>query len=192
MAGAGIGVIAAQSGGTGQATQQLQELGDKGSDRAVVATVNSDSITRREVDVAQALTAVDGLKGPDGAAAGQTRDEILQGLIDSRLLSQAAAKSGTRVSEDEVTAWIQNAVVGPYNAPTFPEQQRKLIDAQFRAMGTSVAQALTAPIVRAAYRRIILTSRWLNATGQDRQSILARLRGQADVQVFPAVLNERR
>lgn len=119
----------------------------------VVAVVNDDVITMSEVNeegggffqkiIEQAPAA------ELSAALGRAREEVLDGLIDKKLIAQEAAKQNVTVTEAELEAALQQMIVGNNMSP---DQFRD----QLRNMG------MTEEVYRNNLKNQILQSKLLN------------------------------
>lgn len=191
-AGIGAVVATAQTDGSDVATQALQTLTARGKDDAIVATVNGVPITRRQVDVGVAIAQQPNVGDSSGRPLGRDRSAILQQLIDDEILGQAAEAAGVTVTDDEVSMAIRAGITDPYNDPATTPAMRKLMDENFRAMGTTVDAASTDPAVRHAMRNFVLIQRFALKSGRSRADLLAAAKPSARVETFPDVLNAPR
>jgi hypothetical protein len=185
-------VSAAQSGSDG-GIQKLNALATRGPDTAVVAIVNGQAITRREIDIDAAMlqsAQASGASGQDIAAV--SKEDLLNNTIDDVLLAQAATKAGVVVTEAEVSQMINAGIVAPLSSSSTPENIRKLSLAALAANGVSLANVETDPGARAAFREFELDNRYVGLSKQSRAELVAAAKATATIQTFPDVLNASR
>lgn len=167
----------AAEGETDAAAQALSVLSKDGPDQSPVATVNGVPISSTTLQVHVATA---GLMG----AESKSKRELLDDLIDSELLAQAAVKAGVQVSDDEVDGAIRAGILDPLNAKTTPDDIRRVIVETLKAQGVTPETALENAGVRKAYAEVVLRGRYLQQTGSTRDEVLPELRKAADIRVF--------
>ena len=184
-----VGVGIAQSG-SDVGIQELYALATAGPDTAVVAIVNGQPITRREIDIDAAMlqaAAALGLSGQSGTSI--SKADLLNNTIDDVLLAQAATKAGIEVTEAEVSQMINAGIVAPLSSPSTPANIRKLSLAALAANGVSLANVETDPGTRAAFRQFELDNRYVGQSKEPRAELVAAAKATATIQTFPDVLN---
>jgi len=187
-----VGVGIAQSG-SDVGIQELYALATAGPDTAVVAIVNGQPITRREIDIDAAMLQSAEASGASGASgqsgASISKADLLNNTIDDVLLAQAATKAGIEVTEAEVSQMINAGIVAPLSSPSTPANIRKLSLAALAANGVSLANVETDPGTRAAFRQFELDNRYVGQSKEPRAELVAAAKATATIQTFPDVLN---
>jgi hypothetical protein len=187
-----VGVTMAQSDSAG-GIQELNALATAGPDTAVVAIVNGQPITRREIDIDAAMLQSAEAAGASGqSGATNSKEELLNNTIDDVLLAQAATKAGVVVTEADVSQMINTGIVAPLSSPSTPENIRKLSLAALAANGVSLANVETDPGTRAAFRQFELDNRYVGQSKESRAELVAAAKTTATIQTFPDVLNAGR
>lgn len=159
---------------TDAATASLRSLSALGVDNSPVATVNGVPITKTTLEIHVATADLLGL----GAAS---RSELLQDLVDSELLRQAATAAGVSVSPDEIDAAIRAGLIEPLRNNDLPPDIRGLLEQSLKAQGVTLDSAMADPRLRAAYEGLVLRGRYLEKLGKTRTEILPDLRARASV-----------
>lgn len=167
----------AAEGETDAAVKALSVLSVTGPELSPVAIVNGVPITMATLRI-HAVTA--GLFGVDS----KSQQELLNGLIDSELLAQAAVKAGVEVSSDEVDGAIRSGILDPLSAKTTPKDVRDLIIETLKAQGVTPGTVLESPGVRKAYTGLVLRGRYLLQAGATSDELLPGLRESADIRIF--------
>jgi parvulin-like peptidyl-prolyl isomerase len=161
---------------TEAAAESLRKMGEQGVDQSPVATVNGVAIPRTTLEVHVATADLLGL----GTA---TRRELLQDLVDSELLRQAAVEAGIQVSDDEVDAAIRAGLVDPLRGQ-LPLDLRQLLEAGLKAQGVTAESALDDARVRSAYAGLVLRGRYLQKLGKSASEVLPELRSRASIVII--------
>src|SRR5438046_7577814 len=95
-------------GGVDAAANALDHLAAKGADTAVVADVNGLPVSRRALNVLAAASVMNGGTDASGRPLAQlSRRELLDGIVDSILLAQAAEAAGVVVTDDDVSLMVK-------------------------------------------------------------------------------------
>jgi hypothetical protein len=156
----------------------------------VVADVNGVPVTRRALDVLAAATVMNGGTDASGRPLTQlSRRELLDGIIDSILLAQAAEAAGVVVTDDDVSLMVKNSISGPLSDGNLPKDYQRFLESSLKAMGTTVEDAPRDPELRAAYRRFLLTQRYVTQSNKSRPDLVAVARASASIRIFDDVLN---
>lgn len=162
---------------TENATAALNNLSSGGVDNSPIATVNGVPLTRTTLEIHVATADLLGL----GAA---TRDELIQDLVDSEILRQAASAAGIEVAEEEVDAAIRAGLIEPLQDKSLPPDVRDLLEAALKAQGLTVDSAVKDVRLRSAYEGLILRGRYLLAIGKSRTEVMPDLRANSTVILF--------
>lgn len=177
----GIGTIMVASGAaegeTDAAAQALSALSKDGPDQVPVATVNGVPISSTTLQVHVATASLVGVES-------KSKRELLDDLIDAKLLTQAAVKAGVQVTDDEVDGAIRAGILDPLNAKTTPDDIRRVIVEALRAQGVTPETALENAGVRTAYAGMVLRGRYLRQARSSEDDMLPALRKEADIRVF--------
>ena len=187
-----VGVGSAQSG-SDAGIQELNALATAGPGTAIVAIVNGQPITRREIDIDAAMLQSAEASGASGQSeASISKEDLLNNTIDDVLLAQAATKAGVVVTDAEVSQMINAGIVAPLSSPSTPENMRKLSLAALAANGVSLANVETDPGARAAFRLFELDNRYVSENKESRAELVAAAKATATIQTFPDVLDGAR
>jgi hypothetical protein len=187
---AGLAAFAAVRAGSGSqaAKEELDRLTQRGRDNRVVATVNGQPILARHLETTLTFSPA-GIADSSGRdLGGISADDALQREIDEFLLGQAAAASGIKVTEDEITQVIQAGILDPLKSPSLSNEQKDLIKSMLRAAGTGEGNALSDETLRATARVFLLTNRFVSASTKTREELLAVAHKTADIKIDQAVL----
>lgn len=186
--GAWLGAVSRGSAETSTTAtaERLRALRSGGAvtDDTPVATVNGERISRGALKVHVATAELMGL----GA---KPREELLNGLIDDALLSQAATEAGVKVEDWEVDAAIRSGILDPLNSPETPPEIVELVKSALDARGASAATALEDDRIRAAYRGFVLRGRYLQELRKSRDEVLPDLRRQATIVILDSLAAQK-
>ncbi|MCA9825936.1 MAG: hypothetical protein KC479_10985 [Dehalococcoidia bacterium] len=155
------------------ATAEFERLATESGGDRVVATVNGIAITQREIDTTVIASTT--------ADSRLSADQALAEAIDHRVLVSAALESGVTVTEAEVDSMV-DAALGPLLEGKVPTETEEMIRAWFRAAGTTLEGAGESERYRTVLRDMLLTGRYVNANGGDRDALVSELRETADIE----------
>lgn len=177
-------VVVAQTTGLGESTRravsdalQTDVIDDPRADE-VVAIVNGQGIKRRGIAAGALFSTLE----PGGERL--SPQEALAAAIDQMLLTQAAREAGIVVTDEEADQMLA-ATMQPFKDGTVPKEDVELIQQLFKASsGMTLEEAFASPEYRQALADMLRRGRYIEATGKDRETLLAELRARADIQVF--------
>lgn len=185
-----LGAVALAQSGSDQAEHNIAQLAGKGSDSAVVAIVNGQLITRREIDIQQALSTAAYMSDSAGRPmVGLSRETLLDNDIDEVLLAQAAQRSGTVVTDADVSLAIRSGIVDPLASSHTPDQVKRMMQDEFKAAGIDVSNVEKDSQVRADMKAFLLVQRYVGGSKSSRSDLLAQAKVNASIQKFIDVLN---
>lgn len=152
----------------------------------IVATVNGDPVYLRQLLRDLAMTRVPGATDGKGRpAASVTPEEVLEHLIDSRILALAAEASGITVTDEEIDQVITASIIAPLNDRNVPAETKETIRLAYYAQGKDPYRSLEDADIRASIRRFILTNKYVGQSGRSREELLVEARPKATVERFP-------
>lgn len=156
-----------------------------GAQDTIVAMVDTKPIYKSQVT--GMLIASSALGG--GMEVPSTPEAALDQLIDNALVAAVAQRAGTAVSDDEVTAIIENGTVRPLKAGKLTTEQREAAEAALALSGTDVDHVLEHEPTRNLVRDMLLRTRYLQASGLDRETVVAEARQAIPFVLVPGALD---
>lgn len=179
-------VIVASQTGSESAQEELDRIGIP--DMRVVAEVNGYPIKADELQLTRVTSIAGGFNEVGRPLAGSDDRELLEGLIDQNLVSQAAEAAGYSVSEDDISMAVNAGIVAPLNDDEVPSDIKELLTAMLQARGVEPADVLADPGIREALRKFVLVNRYLGETGRTYEEVVSDARATADIVIHEEVL----
>lgn len=168
------------------ASDALTDLVGDGHDAIVVATVEGEPITLRAIDVFLALGSVNGSTDPTGKPLSSlTKDDALERLIRDKALLIAAERSGVSATDEEVSMMVNASLVEPVLTGSMPKDVQRLLESHLAALGLTLATAPNDPELRQAYRRFLMTQRYVAETGKSSGELTDLALSSFSVHRFP-------
>lgn len=161
----------------------------------VAAVVNGDMITERELNRAVApQLAKDGLDSSNPGDAGEIeriRKQVLENMINERILLQAAQKLGISISDEQVDAAFQGAI---HDSQLTEEEFRKQIAAQGlsedefkeRLRNGLVSQSL---VRRMVLNKVVVTRNEIDAYYREHSGTMPSGRVRIALLIYPSDAN---
>ena len=135
-------LVGAADSSMAAATSNLRALAGRANE-ANAASVNGEFIRERAIEIEMASAPLVG--------RASTRAEILERLINNKLLTQAALEAGIEVSEGDVSTLVSNAIIRPLAEGMLNEEEQGLILATLAAWGIELDEVLDDPGLRAVF-----------------------------------------
>ncbi|GAB4322637.1 MAG: hypothetical protein Kow0010_03480 [Dehalococcoidia bacterium] len=179
-----IALLVVQATGLGETTRravtdalQSDVIDDPRADE-VVAIVNGQEIKRREIAAGVLFSTLE----PGGDRL--SPEEALAAVIDQVLLTQAAHAAGIEVTDEEADQMVA-AATQPFEDGTVSKDDVELMEQLFKAStGMTMDEAFASTEYREALADMLRRGRYIESTGKDRETLLAELRAEADIQIF--------
>lgn len=172
------------------AKSRLEALIDDGNDGVIVAEVEGEPITLREVEVLLALSDLGGGVDPDGNPISQmNRADALDRLVKDKALAIAAERSGVVVSDAEVQLMVQSSLVTPIREGSLPKDTQERLEAHLKALGSSLEEAPQNPDLLRSYRRFLMVQRYITKEGESAAELTNEALRSLSVTTYPERLD---